>query len=57
MCIKSMRMIILHNTVNEVCAPHPDPVRGSSRTPGHQELGVGGAGHSGSRCANKHLAH
>lgn len=57
MCIKSMRMIILHNTVltagvNEVCAPHPD-------TPGHQEagVGVGGAEHSGSRCANKHLAH
>lgn len=39
-----MRMIILHNTVNEVCAPHPDPVRGSSRTPGHQELGVGVGG-------------
>lgn len=64
MCIKSMRMIILHNTVltagvNEACAPNPDPVRGSSRTPGHQEVGVGvgGAGHSGSRCANKHLAH
>lgn len=39
MCIKSMRMIILHNTVltagvNEVCVPHPD-------TPGHQEAGVG----------------
>lgn len=43
-----MRMIIPHNTVltagvNAVCAPpYPRPVRGSSRTPGHQEAGLGG---------------
>lgn len=49
-----MRMIIPHNTVltagvNAVCAPLP--LRGTRRW----GWGVG-AGHSGSRCANKHLA-